>query len=332
METSMRVSVSLILTMASLSVIILIAVVGTKEAKDYGKIIQDYKPEVQKINELITAALASDAVVTCIREGGLYRYEINIKDLGVVFKDDRNPDKEITVMPVLGYKGKKSLDSEKESLELKSGVPQTFGMKPNKGLNYVIISPEPPTIFRNDETWYDGYIVKDQVLYLNNYKITAIEQLRLSKDKTLAEIAAGIPSSDSVCTLVLEASCFANFPERKQLGLNRCDEGKCEKSVIVCDTPLDLKIDEFDPKDARCEQRTAKVYISTDPEKKLREADATEKLTIGFCGRVKDAYDCSFVPDKTDYYGPMTVTVKPENYFVGDCIRDSQDGTQYEAV
>ncbi|MBI2578682.1 MAG: hypothetical protein HYW26_03155 [Candidatus Aenigmarchaeota archaeon] len=333
MDIGMRAGLGMTVAVVSLSVIILVAVVGTKESKEFASVLEKQKPEIQKINELITATLKSDATITCTKSGGIYKYEVTIKDLGVKFRDDRNPHREITVMPVLSYKDKKSLDLKKSSLVLKSGDDKTFNAE--EGIEYTITSTEPPTIFKDDKI-YHGYLLKDQRIVINDYDISIIDQ-SLVGSITVAEILAGIPASDAKCTVAAQVQCYgASVPERKILKFTECegdDKKLCDKSVSVCGSSLTMKLLEFRNKDV-CSKAKPVFLIDTSeklqplfaPEKKEIDPRLKEKFVIGFCGKVSDAYDCNFIPDKTDFYGPMFIEVKPGDYSADDCIESAESG------
>lgn len=332
MEIGMRVGLGITITLISLSVIVLVAVVGTKESKEFAAVLEKQKPEIQKINELITAALKPDTTITCTKSGGLYKYEINIKDFAVKFKDEKNPHREITIMPVLSYKGKKALDSEKSFAVLKSDEEKTLPTSnPENGLKYTITSAEPPTIFKDDKI-YHGYLLKDQRIVINDFDVSIIDQSLIGSTITPLQIIAGTPPSDSRCTITAEVSCFSGIvPERKHVRLTECndDEKKaCEKSVIVCGSSVTIKLLEYRNKESACTNWKPVLFIDTSekplplfaPEKKQIDRRLKERFIVGFCGKVSDSYECTFTPESTEFYGPMFVEVTPDNYLANECI------------
>jgi hypothetical protein len=304
MEIGMRAALGIILVMITFAIFIL-SVFGLRER--HGGVIQTIeekeKEGFQKINDFLVSKLNADAKVTCTKSGGIYRYDMELHDLNVFFLDNKRPDREITIMPVLKFKEKKAIDLEKTSMILKSGSDKTFAA--GVGLFYTVISTEPPPIFHESFFFHD-YLLLGQRIVMKNYEITMTDIMNI----------------DGRCTATLDIICNNGLTlTDTTVRLRECiDNEECRASVVACDRGVSLYLVKF-------ENACGEAIMEIDAASTLEFGpppfyNFNESFIIGFCTPVEVAEDCTFDTGSEKFYGTMFIDIDPKNYLRADCIKN----------
>ncbi|MBI4175625.1 MAG: hypothetical protein HY518_00320 [Candidatus Aenigmarchaeota archaeon] len=332
LESSMKTSFYFISTLIIIAVFLTLVLFGHTELRAAQKTATEKgaqaKQAFQRLSDLISIVPPHNIDIKCMKEGGIYRYEITVTGLTLLFQDREKSVREISAVPVLKYKEKKALDARKTSVTLQANEPRTLGA--GLSLDFVLISSEPPTIYRPGKS-YSGYLLNKQSLVLNNVKITVNDISYRKPSISLSEILRG-GSNTGICTISLELKCR---DDSARLEMPECAGGSCEHTVALCNIGVSVRLNPFEDKQVPCYLQKPKVSVET-TNIDAPAANWNETVIIAFCRSAGVPEDCTIfgkdVPEfvvqeelehaRDNFLGttePLEVS-SPKNYFVEECL------------
>lgn len=290
----------------SIAIFLSLVILGqSKYSEAGGKVKEQSKETFERISSIRVLQPEPEArLLSCTKEGALYRYKFNIQGLTVLHEATQK--NEITISPVLSYKGVDVKPLDETIVTLKPGKEKTIW--PDKGLDYEFTSVRAPTIFvqtlgRND---WEGVVEVNQPVIFKNFRVevTNVRPLYFFF---------------GTCKVYIEARC-KDERLKPPGGLSECnsdDDTSCAENFNLCNTPLRIKFLGYENNRLPCELRKPKIQLIAENETKAM--DLPDFVDIVFCS-LPGSLPC----DESNQITSYPVNLTPENYNTGNCLPTSK--------
>lgn len=274
------------------------------------------KQDIEKIEDLsgrISRVVqvqgeASVRMETCTKDTA-YNYKFRITGMEAFFQglptDEKT--KQMAVFATLDFKDAVARDTQQKIITLTKGVTQPFGE-----LEFDLKSGVAPILMHPDTPIFVGDFEVKQSVVINNYKITAIRQL-----KPVNPIFAAISQENCYTDFVVECRT-----ESARASLTSCkeDESLCKKTLVLCGARVDLQV--LDYKSGNCGSRPMLFFAETN--KQSQGWEYGDSAIINFWR--SDAADTCWQQagysatcgDK--FLGSKIYNLSRENYNTGSCV------------
>ncbi len=235
---------------------------GTEPLSDQQRIQREIE-SLQTIEKQVRLVGDPDLAVSCAKQGErIFRYTLDVKNLMVVFGDDKDETKKLEIVPVAFLYDSKE-GNEQQRFTLTPGEQKSLSID---GLKYTFQSFTPPTIFTHEKT-YSGTLLPRQTLAIDNYRI------RLT---SLREPILSLLSSTCRASFALQCN-DKPAGQLDSFSLESCDsnEKKCTRDLSLCDSLVSTRLASLTP------VRTGTNVITGRPKFECSEQTPTVVVSVG---------------------------------------------------
>ena len=245
---------------------------------------------------------------TCTKDTA-YNYKFRITGMEALFQGLPTDEKtrQMAVFATLSFKDAVARDTQQKTITLTKGVAQPFGE-----LEFDLRSGVAPILMHPDTPIFAGEFQVKQSVVINNYKITAIRQL-----KPVNPIIAAISQENCYTDFVVECRT-----ESARASLTSCkeDESLCKKTVVLCGSRVDMQLIEY--KSGTCGSRPMSFIAETN--KQSQGWEYGDSAIINFW-RGDAAGTCwqqagYFAACGDKFLGSKIYNLSRENYNAGSCV------------